>query len=78
MVTAAYAADHVVWSRVPFSVERAAVASTWLAEALRTGFIQVSEKPLPLAVNDVPERALPRSRCTKPVSLASAVDRFRV
>jgi hypothetical protein len=43
VVTAAYAAEHVVWSRRTFSLEKGReVASAWLAEALRTGFIQVA------------------------------------
>jgi hypothetical protein len=43
VVTAAYAAEHVVWSRRAFSLEKGReVATAWLAEALRTGFIQVA------------------------------------
>ncbi len=40
VVTAAYAADHVVWSRRTFNVEKGReIAAAWLAEALRTGFV---------------------------------------
>jgi hypothetical protein len=42
MVMASYA-DHVVWSQRTFNVEKGrTIAATWLEQALRTGFDQVT------------------------------------